>query len=211
MQFTLLGGSKLSQESKEEKQKSELRTFRISQSLARSLKNESRRVGISTNALANQILRQYLEWQLPATEAGFSSIHRDLLRAMVANMDSEDLSRIGKEDVPNWIEHLAVSWYHNVGPDAILKTLVRRFEGNELVHLTLNYEGDTCQVVVKHDFGPNWSCMTEASLREIVTRYFHAEPRSRSGKSIVTVTFKVPPGLQEAMHLTSSSARALFE
>lgn len=183
----------MTQESEEETQKSVLITLRIPESLARSLKNWSRESGISKNALANQILRQYFEWQLPATEAGFSSIHRDLLRAMVANMDSEDLARIGKEDFPNWIEQLAVSWYHSVDSDAILKTLVRRFEGNQLVRLRLNREGDRCQIVVKHDFGTNWSRMTEASLREVVTKYLHTEPLSQVGKSIVTVTFKAKP------------------
>ena len=188
--------SKLSSTADQGRRKSAVITLRVPEDLMRQLKKGAAESRVTVNAMANLVLRQFFEWQVPATETGFISMHRDFLRAMVANMGPDELTRIGKEDMPNWIEQLAMSWYQSSSPDAILKTLVKRYESNLLIRLGVIREGDNYHITIRHDLGPNWSMIIETSINEVVTRFIHATPHSRRSRTMVTVTFKAPPELR---------------
>ncbi len=64
-----------------------------SQNLSR-LRNEAEKDGITLNQLLNQIIADYLKWDLTATKAGWIVVLSDVLRRLFNELDDETLYKI---------------------------------------------------------------------------------------------------------------------
>jgi hypothetical protein len=173
--------------------KSVLKTVRFSESSARSLEKEAAEEGTTVNALINSIVHQHYEWDKRSREAGFTSIHRGVLKALVEGLDDKTLTRIGREVVPGWFEDMAQYWFQDASPERILDTLSLRFKFNPLMRMEVTKAGDDYTVVFHHDLGSKWSVLAEAVARELVRKFFRTEPKISRGESVVTGRFKANP------------------
>jgi hypothetical protein len=174
----------------EGERKSVLKTIRFSESSARSLEKEAAEEGTTVNALVNSITRQHYEWDKKAFETGFTSIHKTVLKALVEGLDEKTLARIGREVVSLWFEEMANYWFQDSSPDHILDAIRTRFKFNPLMRVEITKKGDEYTVVLRHDLGPKWSILVEATARELTRKFFHTEPQISRGESIVTGRFK---------------------
>jgi len=180
--------------------KTVLKTIRLSESSARSLQKEAEDEGTTINHLINSIVSQHYEWDKKASESGFTSIHKSVLTALVEGLDDKTLARIGREVVPGWFGEMAEYWFQDSSPDRILDAISMRFKFNPLMRIEITKEGDNYTIILRHDLGPKWSILAEAAARELARKYFHVEPQTSRGESVVMGRFKANP----AAALTSS-------
>jgi hypothetical protein len=176
-----------------DKRKTVLRTVRISESLAGSLKNEAADEGTTVNADINSILSQHFEWNKKAREFGIGAVPKSLIMSLIEAVDDETLARVGREVLfPTWKE-MAEYWIQDSSPNGLLNFMSFRskFSPSNLIKITR--EEDTYTVVSRHDFGPRWSIIIKSAIQELVKQSFHVEPRISMGESVVTTRFKVNP------------------
>jgi len=170
--------------------RSVLRTFRLSESLADSLKKEAASEGTSVNTAANLIMGQYFEWEKKAREFGFMAVHKPVFMRLIEELDDETLARIGREVIPASYEEMAEFWFQESTPEKILDVMSLRFKFDTMMRMGITKEGNEYTIVLQHDLGPKWSIVAESAARELTKRFFHVEPRITRGNSVVTGRFK---------------------
>jgi hypothetical protein len=175
--------------------KSVLKTFRLPESLARSLEKEAAAEGVTVNACVNSIVSRHLNWDKKLGEYGFVTIAKQTFTNLIEAVDEDTLVRIGREVVPPLYEEMAELWLTDSTPEKVLETINLRFKFDRLMRANITKEGDVYTLVLRHDLGPKWSILAESACREIAKRLFNTEPRITRGESIVMASFKA--GLQE--------------
>ena len=119
----------MSNASKNER-RTHLRTFRFSESLARSLQKEAADEGTTVNALANSILSGYFDWGKKAREFGFISLHKPIFMRLIDELDDETLARLGREVmVASWRE-MAEFFLQDSSREKVLEVLSMRSKIN---------------------------------------------------------------------------------
>jgi len=179
----------LSNSSKVER-KSIIKTFRISESLVRSLQKEAADEGTTVNAYVNSILSRHLNWDKKLLEFGIAELPRSMLMSLLEGCDDETLARIGRESFAVRKE-MAEFFFQDSSPKGILNFLTARSRFNPKDQTKITQEEDKYVIVMHHDFGPRWSIVVKNGLEEFVKQSFHVEPRISQGESVVTARFKV--------------------
>src|ERR671935_2968349 len=76
-------------------------TFRINRKVIESFRKQSEESGISMNALVNQVLRHYIEWDSFEPRVGMIPFPKTVLAKIFAELDSDQIARlassVGKE------------------------------------------------------------------------------------------------------------------
>ena len=176
-----------------DKRKTHLRTFRFSESLARSLEKEAAEEGTTVNALANSIISGYFDWVKKAREFGFVAVHKPIFMRLVEGLEDEALARMGREAVTATWKEMAEFWFQDSTPDKILDAMKMRSKFDSKIRTRIPREENTYTIVFHHDFGPKWSVVLRSALQEFVRKSFLVEPRMSQGESVVTARFKVNP------------------
>jgi hypothetical protein len=83
--------------------------------------------------------------------------------------------------------------FQDSAPEKILDAVIMRFKFDTHIRARVTREGDAYTFIMHHDLGPKWSLFWENGARGIVERFFHVEPRTTRGESVVTASFKVNP------------------
>ena len=180
-------------DSNKDERKSVLKTIRLPESLARSIKKEAADEGTTVNADINSILSRHFNWHKRLREYGFVTVAKSTFTNLIEAVDDETLTRIGREVVPALYEEMAELWFHDSSPEKILDAINLRFKFDPLMRAKITKEGDVYTLVVRHDLGPKWSILTESAAREVAKRFFHTEPKIKRGDSVVTARFKLKP------------------
>jgi hypothetical protein len=176
-----------------DERKTSLRTIRIPESLARSLRQEAADEGTTVNAYINSILSRNFNWDKKTREFGIAEIPKSLFKIILAECDDETLARIGREVGPPLWKEMAEFWTQDSSPDGILDFQTKRARFNPNFQTRLTREEGEYTLTMRHDFGPKWSIMIVAAVQEFVKQSFHVEPRISQGDSFVTARFKVNP------------------
>lgn len=72
-------------------------TFRLSNKILKTLRNEAEQKDISINTLATQILKLHSEWHSNAAKAGFMAVRRAFLKKLMDKISEEEISAISQE------------------------------------------------------------------------------------------------------------------
>jgi len=167
-----------------------VRTFRLPLKRDHILMAEAEEKGITVNSLLNSILVDHQGWLKVARDSGFVYIHRSLYRAFIEELDEETLKRLGRTVVLSWLEDMAQYLHQSTDPEKILDTIEFRYSHDSLMKANFTRNKGDYTLVFTHDMGPKFSVIAEAVARELVARYFHAEPRITRGESVVTAKFR---------------------
>jgi hypothetical protein len=173
--------------------KTRLKTIRLPESYALSLKKEAAEKGTTVNALINSIIGLYINWQREADEFGFISVHKKYYETLIEEADEETLVRLGREVVLNTWKEMAEFRFQDSTPDKMLELLTMKWRLDKPPELTVTRDEDAYTIVFRNDNGPKYGIVAESAFREFVRQSFHVEPRISRGESIVTVRFKANP------------------
>jgi hypothetical protein len=168
-----------------------VKTFRMEESLARTLKKDADDEGMTANALLNRIVGQHYGWGKKAREFGLISIHKPMFVWLIEHVDEKTLAQFGTEVVVDTWKQMAEYWLQDSSPDKMLEVLRLRARLDSQTETKTTREGDTYTMVFRNDYGPKFGIVAESAIKEFVRNSFGVEPQVSRGDTIVTARFKV--------------------
>lgn len=138
------------------RKKTSVMSFRLDQDIVDSLRQQAHDEEISLNVLANNVFRRYVEWERDAQKAGFIPIARELLNALINDIDDKKLENlvrtVGKDVAKEQILYMENSY----DLDSFLKWLEarNRISGFAQKHVI---DGRIHEFIIQHDLNMKWS------------------------------------------------------
>lgn len=138
------------------RKKTSVMSFRLDQDIVDSLRQQAHDEEISLNVLANHVFRRYVEWERDAQKAGFIPIARELLNALINDIDDKKLENlvrtVGKDVAKEQILYMENSY----DLDSFLKWLEarNRISGFAQKHVI---DGRIHEFIIQHDLNMKWS------------------------------------------------------
>ena len=135
---------------------SEVTTFRIDKELIDRLKRDADEREISLNALINQILRRYVEWELYEKKLGMISLPKQLVKELCKSLPNEEIIRLGEKMGKNMLADIIMFMKGKIDQDTFLSWLDARLKHSSL-EVNHCFEDNTHLIIIKHDLGEKWS------------------------------------------------------
>ncbi|GIU71419.1 MAG: hypothetical protein KatS3mg003_0898 [Candidatus Nitrosocaldaceae archaeon] len=135
---------------------SEVTTFRIDKDVIERLKKEADEKEISLNALINQILRRYIEWELYEKKLGMISIPKQLVKELCKLLPEEEIIRLGEKMGKNMLADIIVFMKGRIDQETFISWLDARLKHSSL-EVNHCYDDNNHTIIIKHDLGEKWS------------------------------------------------------
>jgi len=145
-----------------------IRTLRLPKSLDASLKSVSGLAKTSVNALAQEVLTEYVAYDQYAQELDYTVVTKAFLRKLLDYLSEEEVREFG-----TWVASgpgsEAIRFYHK---EHDLRAVLDTFEGlgskySKLFTFRHERKGKEHTVWITHNMGRKWSVFYEANTREV--------------------------------------------
>ena len=172
--------------------KSVLRSVRIRREIQETLERDATTKGISVNALVNQILTRYAEWDRYAEKFGFVTIAKAGYLAMVDAVPEEELDRLGERIGGTNPREVTLFWFKKLGVESFLRylNLVSRY--SRTVEYEVERQGSDVTLLVRHDMTERHSRYLAHFFAAAIHSIVGAVPRSQTGRNSIVFRFRVP-------------------
>ena len=163
-------------------------TFRMDDDLLVLLRKESEKKEISLNNLVNQILRQYIRWNLFQSRVGMIPLAKPVLCAIFDKMSESDINDLALNVGKDAIHDIVLFMEGRVDVDSFLSWFELRMK-NSFVEVNYVENATTRTFVMKHELGYNWSLYHEKLLTAIFNEIFNMPIKVAITKS--TLSFDI--------------------
>lgn len=119
------------------------------------LKEEAKNEGIALNTLVNQILLEYLQWDMTASKAGWVVVLADVVKKLMNELDDKTLYKIAISTADSHKDiRLMMTGDDTIdGFFAILRNRLRKSG----INYTESHEKGMIKFVIHHNMGKKWS------------------------------------------------------
>lgn len=152
------------------------------------LRDESNKRQVSTNTLANQALRRFLEWDIYEPVSGFVMINKPVFIEIFGKMTQDDVvsiaSRIGKNEVRD----IALFMRGKMDLISFLSWFETRMI-NSSVQVSHTKDNGSHTYVMKHDIGKNWSIYHKTILELLFQEAFNRKIAVKAEKNTIAFQF----------------------
>ncbi|MDE1816273.1 MAG: hypothetical protein KGI11_06920 [Thaumarchaeota archaeon] len=163
-------------------------TFRLDDEVLTRLRDESSKRQVSTNTLANQALRRFLEWDIYEPVSGFVMINKPVFIEIFGKMKHDDVvsiaSRIGKNEVRD----IALFMRGKMDLISFLSWFETRMI-NSSVQVSHTKDNGSHTYVMKHDIGKNWSIYHKTILELLFQEAFNRKIAVKAEKNTIAFQF----------------------
>lgn len=163
-------------------------TFRLDDDVLKRLRDESHKRQVSTNTLANQAFRRFLEWDIYEPVSGFVMINKPVFIEVFGKMKQTEIisiaSRIGKNEVRD----IALFMKGRMDLISFLSWFETRMINSSVQVSHTNMEGNHTYVM-KHDIGKNWSIYHKTILELIFQEVFSRKIPVKADKNTISFRF----------------------
>jgi hypothetical protein len=131
-------------------------SFRLDEDIAEALRSEAEEEEISLNVLANNVLRRHVEWERDARKVGFIPVTRELLIALISEIDDKKVQAVVKKLGKNIFKAQILYMENRYDLDSFLRwaELTNRTSGFAQKHVV---DGKVHEYIIQHDLNLNWS------------------------------------------------------
>ena len=170
------------------KKKTSTITFRFDQDLIERLQKEAKNHQVSTNTLATQALKRFLEWDIYQPRVGLVSINKPVFIKIFENLKEKEVieiaSTIGKDEVRD----VALFMKREIDFNSFMSWFEMQMI-NSSVQVSHMIEKGIHTFVMKHDLGKNWSIYHKTILELIFEELFHKKIDVKYDKNVLAVRF----------------------
>jgi len=163
-------------------------TFRFDEELIEKLHKEAKGHQVSTNTLATQALKRFLEWDIYQPRIGLVSLNKPVFIKIFENLKQKEIIEmahtIGKDEM------LDVALFMKGETD--INSFMSWFEMqmiNSSVQVSHMDDDGTHTFVMKHDLGKNWSLYNKTILELIFEELFHKKIQVKFDKNMFSLRF----------------------
>jgi hypothetical protein len=148
------------------KKRTSVMSFRLDEDIVDALRQEADEEEISLNVLANHIFRRYVEWERDAQKAGFIPITRELLMALINEIDDKRIEELVRKTGKDVVKEQILYMESNYDLDSFIKWLEsrNRISGFAQKHVI---NGKIHEFIIQHDLNMKWSLYMK-TLFEII-------------------------------------------
>lgn len=164
-------------------------TFRVNNHVLSKLRSESEKRQISLNAYINQILRHYAEWELFEPKLGLIPFPKRVLADIFANMDAAEIVGLANGVGKNTAIDMSIFVQGKFNAELFLSWFESRMNNSGCEVSRRNY-GSLQTLIIKHDFGKNWSLYLKTMLESTLKEQFGKAPVTFITDSITSLEWK---------------------
>ncbi|MEW6042823.1 MAG: toxin-antitoxin system HicB family antitoxin [Thermoproteota archaeon] len=146
-------------------------TFRINSSVLERLAAESDSQKISLNALVNQILANYAEWDVTAAHAGWMLIPRDELQSLINKLEDDEIVNTAKNTAAR-TKDVRLLMTNKNDLDGFVFILRNRCIKSGFQYKEMR-STNVLKIIIQHDMGRKWSLFTKTLYDEIINDVGH--------------------------------------
>ena len=151
---------------KTEEASSDSVTFRLNSIVLEKMSKRADLQKTSLNVLVNQILQNYVEWNVDSIKAGWIPVQRTSLMKLVESIDEKNVSNIARESAKLCGKNSILYMYGKYDLEHVLKNI--RAKAQRSGHNIKEYdENNNHEIVIQHDLGWNWSIFLKSYYQEI--------------------------------------------
>lgn len=165
-------------------------TFRIEKKIIESFRKESETSGISMNALVNQVLCHYVEWDSYGLRIGMIPFPKTVLGKIFSEMKEDQIIKLASSVGKDTAIDMAIFMKGRMDVLVFISWVEARMRnsGFEIVHRTDSVK-KIHTVTIKHDLGKNWSLYLKTMLQSILLDFFKKESEFIVSDSMLLVSF----------------------
>jgi hypothetical protein len=149
-----------------------VRSIRLDLNLDDSLQKIAASDRINFNQLANSLFTEFAEWGNRAKKFGCINIPRELILALIEDLDDEQIEKIARRLGPHVVREMLQFWFKSVAPDSFKDyvRLVSRYSGTAQYEIE---ESDSINIMtIHHYFGRKWSVLIGNMYDEAIKTLF---------------------------------------
>ena len=166
-------------------------TFRLNRKVVETFRKESERSGISINALVNQVLCHYVDWDSFEPRVGMIPFPKAVLGRIFAELDSGQIAKLASSIGKDTAIDMAIFMKGRIDILDFVSWIETRMEnsGFEVIHRFDNLK-EVHTVTIKHDLGKNWSLYLKIMLESILSEFFKKPSEFIVSDSMVSASFR---------------------
>jgi hypothetical protein len=167
-------------------------TFRIDSEVIRKINDEASHGAVSINALVNQILRRYVEWDMYEHKAGMVPISKLVVSELFERLTKEEIIVLSRDVAKNAVYSTALFMKGKADTGSFLEWFLSRMK--TCSEISNNKRDDGSQTyVLKHDLGENWSLYHKTVLESIFSDFLHDTIQISMTDSTLILTLENKP------------------
>lgn len=157
-------------------------TFSLDKNLCNRLQIEAEKLKIRLNVLVNQVLKDYVEWNMFQPKIGLIPLAKPVVAEIFRKMSKEGVVDLAERMGRDAIKDVALFMTGKQDINSFLSWLELRFKkcGAEVSHTFENENNNDNHIshtyVVKHDIGENWALYNKVILQLIFNEVFDKQP-----------------------------------
>ena len=160
------------------KSKNESITFRIYSESVTRLRKDANDEDISVNTLVNQILRNHIEWHCVASKAGFISVRRGFVKAMIDKLSEEEVKMLAREIATTSNRDFLMILRNKVSLESAIDFVESWLRTSGFVYRRESNTSGKYSFVIQHDMGRKWSLYLGELYKHLfeeckATRYYY--------------------------------------
>jgi hypothetical protein len=166
-------------------------TFRLNRKVVETFRIESERSGVSINALVNQVLCHYVDWDSFEPRVGMIPFPKAVLGRIFAELDCGQIARLASSIGKATAIDMAIFMKGRIDVLDFMSWIETRMRnsGIEVIHRFDNIK-EVHTVTIKHDLGKNWSLYLKIMLESILAEFFKKPSEFIASDSILSLSFR---------------------
>ncbi|MGC2572186.1 MAG: hypothetical protein WA364_11800 [Candidatus Nitrosopolaris sp.] len=141
-------------------------TFRLDENVIAILRTESKTRHISLNALVNQTLQNFVEWNMYEPKVGMMSLFRSVVAEIFKKLTEQQIMEVAATIGREAYTDATLFMKRKIDLDSFLSWLEIRMRTSS-IEISHNREGSTHRYVLKHNLGMNFS-LFQKTLLELI-------------------------------------------
>lgn len=171
------------------KEKTVIRTIRITKEMDKLLQNDAKTKRISVNSLVSMIMTRYAEMDRFNEKFGTITLRRESFKAILEELTEDKILKIAKEMGSVIPREFLLFWFKNVTLDSYLKylSLICRYSGFGEYEVASDERSYSLTVI--HDMGYKWSIFLENLIVHGMKSTIGISPKTDVTKNSLVVRF----------------------
>ena len=170
------------------KKKTATITFRFDEELIDKLQKEAKNHQVSTNTLATQALKRFLEWDIYQPRIGLVSLNKPVFIKIFENLKEKDVTEIACSIGKDEMQDVALFMKGQMDVNSFMSWFEMQML-NSSVQVSHMIENGVHMYVMKHDLGKNWSLYNKTILELIFEDIFHKKVDVKYDKNMFALRF----------------------
>jgi hypothetical protein len=164
-------------------------TFRLDESIANKLDDEAKSRQVSLNALTNQILHRFVEWDRYEQKIRIVPVTTPVLMEFLNRMTREEIENIAKTVGKNTVEEITLLVKKRLDVDSFVSWYLERMKSCSVIEEDNDNETHK-MYILSHELGYNWSLLHKTILESVFSQKLNVPLETQISNGTLAFRFR---------------------